>query len=156
MAVRFSDLLDPTRIELNVRSGRRTAALSQVAGQLETHPAMRNYRGFYQELLARERVDSTCLGNEVALPHARTDNVETTIAAVGRHDSGVYFERAGQNVRLMFVLATPKHSASDYLQVVSALCRLLKSPRNREALLTAATPDAFVAAVRAAEEAAGA
>ena len=152
MAVRFSDLLDPTRIDLKVRSGRRTVALQQVASQLQTHSAMNNYRAFYQELLARERLDSTCLGNEVALPHARTDHVETTIATVGRHDTGIHFEKTGQNVRLMFVLATPKHSPGDYLQLVSSLCRIVKSTSNREALLAAEDPAAFLAAMRAAED----
>lgn len=153
MAVRLSTLLHPSRINLHVRNARRTMALNEVARLLETHPDMRNFHGFYQELLARERIDATSLGNEIALPHARTEHVGAIVIAVGRSEAGVHFEKTNERVRLMFVLGTPKTNPGDYLQVVSSLCRLLKEPSHRDALLRAATPEEFIAAVGQAEEA---
>jgi mannitol/fructose-specific phosphotransferase system IIA component (Ntr-type) len=152
MAGRLSSLLDPTRITLHVTSAKRTAALNEVARLLEGHAGVTNFQGFYNELLARERLDTTCLGNEIALPHARTEHVTEIVVAVGRSDAGVHFENGNQNVRLMFVLGTPKSNPGDYLQVVSALCKILKEAVNREALLHAATPADFIAAVIAAED----
>lgn len=152
MAARLSSLLDPSRITLHVQSAKRTAALNEVARLLEGHPEIINFQGFYNELLARERLDTTCLGNEIALPHARTEHVQQIVVAVGRSDVGVHFENGNQNVRLMFVLGTPKSNPGDYLQVVSALCKILKEAANREALFAAATPDDFIQAVATAEE----
>lgn len=152
MAGRLSSLLDPTRITLHVTSAKRTAALNEVARLLDGHAGVTNFQGFYNELLARERLDTTCLGNEIALPHARTEHVTEIVVAVGRSDAGVHFENGNQNVRLMFVLGTPKSNPGDYLQVVSALCKILKEAVNREALLQAATPADFIAAVIAAED----
>jgi len=152
MAGRLSSLLDPTRISLHVASAKRTAALNEVARLLEGHPGVTSFQGFYNELLARERLDTTCLGNEIALPHARTEHVTEIVVAVGRSDTGVHFENGNQNVRLMFVLGTPKSNPGDYLQIVSALCKILKEASNREALLQAATPAEFIAAVVAAED----
>jgi len=152
MAARLSSLLDPSRITLHVQSAKRTTALNEVARLLEGHPEITNFQGFYNELLARERLDTTCLGNEIALPHARTEHVQQIVVAVGRSDAGVHFENGNQNVRLMFVLGTPKSNPGDYLQVVSALCKILKEAANREALFAAATPDEFIQAVAAAEE----
>jgi mannitol/fructose-specific phosphotransferase system IIA component (Ntr-type) len=154
MAGPLSTLLDPSRINLQVRNARRTTALNEVARMLEDHPDMRNFHGFYQELLARERLDATCLGNEIALPHARTEHVGAIVVAVGRSESGVLFENANERVRLMFVLGTPKSNPGDYLKVVSSLCRLLKDPQHRDALLRAETPDDFIAAVAHAEQSA--
>jgi mannitol/fructose-specific phosphotransferase system IIA component (Ntr-type) len=152
MSGRLSRLLDPTRITLNVHSAKRTAAINEVARLLDGHAEVSNFQGFYNELLARERLDTTCLGNEVALPHARTEHVQQIVMAVGRSDAGVHFENGNQNVRLMFVLGTPKSNPGDYLQVVSALCKILKDAANRKALLDAESPEAFIAAVVAAEE----
>jgi mannitol/fructose-specific phosphotransferase system IIA component (Ntr-type) len=152
MAGRLSQLLDPARISLTVQSPKRTVALNQVARLLEGHPEVTNFQGFYNELLARERLDTTCLGNEIALPHARTEHVQKIVLAVGRSDSGVLFENGNQNVRLLFVLGTPKSNPGDYLMVVSALCKILKDAANREALFRADTPEAFIQAVAAAEE----
>ena len=147
MAARLSKLLDPARITLSVQSTKRTAALNEVAKLLDGHPDVANYAGFYNELLARDRLDTTCLGNEVALPHARTEHVKKIVLAVGRSDAGVLFENSNQNVKLMFVLGTPKNNPTDYLILVGSLCRLIKDAPNRDALLAAATPEAFIATV---------
>ena len=152
MAGRISSLLDPSRIRLQVQSTKRTVALNEVARLLEGHPDVTNFQGFYNELLARERLDTTCLGNEIALPHARTEHVKKIVMAVGRSNAGVHFENSDQNVRLMFVLGTPKSNPGDYLQVVSALCKIFKDPANREALMAATTPEQFIEAVASAEE----
>ena len=152
MAGRLSILLDPSRIALRLQSAKRTTALNEVARLLENHPEVSNFQGFYNELLARERLDATCLGNEIALPHARTEHVQKIVLAVGRSDAGVHFENCNQTVKLLFVLGTPKSNPTDYLMVVSALCKILKDAGNRSALMAAETPDAFVQALREAEE----
>lgn len=148
MAVRLSHLLSPDRIQLQLQNTKRTAAINEVARLLEHHPGVVNFQGFYGELLARERLDTTCLGNEIALPHARTEHVKEIVIAVGRSDPGVFFENSNQNVRLMFVLGTPKSNPGDYLMLVGSLCRLIKEAPQREALFAAATPEAFIATVR--------
>ncbi|MFA6960950.1 MAG: PTS sugar transporter subunit IIA [Opitutaceae bacterium] len=152
MAGRLSTLLDPSRITLNVQSAKRTVALNEVARLLDGHADVTNFQGFYNELLARERLDTTCLGNEIALPHARTEHVQKIVIAVGRSDTGVHFENSNQNVKLMFVLGTPKSNPTDYLQIVSALCKIFKDPANREALMKASSPESFITAIVTAEE----
>lgn len=152
MAGRLSKLLDPARILLTVQSTKRTAALNEVARLLDGHPEVTNFQGFYNELLARERQDTTCLGNELALPHARTEHVKKIVLAVGRSQEGVFFENGNQTVKLLFVLGTPKANPTDYLMVVSALCKILKDAANRDALMSAATPADFMQILIAAEE----
>lgn len=147
MAVRLSQILDPARISLAVQSTRRAAALHEVAHLLEGHGDILSFPPFYQELLARDRLDSTSLGNGIALPHARTDQVKKIVVAVGRSASGIPYEDGGPPVQLLFVLGTPKANPGDYLQFVSSLCRLIKEPANRQLLLEAPTPEAFIATV---------
>jgi len=153
MPGKISPLLDPSRITLDVKSTQRTAALNEVAKLLTDHPAVTNFDGFYRELLARDRLETTCIGHGVSLPHARTEHVKSIALAVGRSDS---FIRCGdhpdEQIRLIFMLGTPKTNPADYLAVVSSLCKLLKHEVNRTAFLTAATPAEFIAAVAAAED----
>ncbi|WP_415909815.1 PTS sugar transporter subunit IIA [Oleiharenicola sp. Vm1] len=148
MATRLSKLLDPARITLAVQSTKRTNAINEVAKLLESHPDVANFQGFYNELLARERLDTTCLGNEIALPHARTEHVRKIVLAVGRSTEGVLFENSNQTVKLMFVLGTPKNNPTDYLILVGALCRLIKDAASRDALMAAPSPEAFIATVQ--------
>jgi PTS system nitrogen regulatory IIA component len=151
MAGKITSLLDPARIVLRVQSTKRTAALNEIARLLAGHPDVANFENFYDELLARDRLDTTCLGNGVALPHARTDHVKKIVLAVGRSETGIPFDANGEIVRLIFVLGTPKAKPGDYLAVVSALCKILKDPGDRATFLSATTPEAFIAAIAAAE-----
>jgi mannitol/fructose-specific phosphotransferase system IIA component (Ntr-type) len=152
MAGKITPLLDPARITLHLKSTKRTAALNEIARLLDGHPQVTHFAGFYDELLARDRLDTTCLGNGVALPHARTEHVKAMVLAVGRSDTGITVDDKSEPVRLFFMLGTPKSSPGDYLAVVSALCRLLREAATREALLAAATPEEFIGVIRAAEE----
>ena len=151
MAGKISSLLHSSRIALNVTVAKRTTALHDIARLLDGHPDVANYAGFYAELLARDRLDTTCLGNAVALPHARTEHVKKIVMAVGRSDAGLPFDDKGEIVKLVFVLGTPKSKPGDYLAIVSALCKLLRDPADRAALLAAPTPEAFIAAIAAVE-----
>ncbi len=151
MASLLAQYLDPALLALDLQNTKRTAAIHEVARLLEGHPDVTNYAGFYNELLARERLDTTCLGNEIAIPHARTEHVKRIVMAVGRSGPGVWFENSRQSVRLMFVLGTPKSNPGGYLELVGLLCRLLKEPGGRGALLEAASPEDFIAAILALE-----
>jgi mannitol/fructose-specific phosphotransferase system IIA component (Ntr-type) len=151
MPGKITSLLNSSRISLHVQGTRRTVALNEVARLLENHPDVANFPGFYDELLARDRLDTTCLGNAIALPHARTEHVKQIVLAVGRSDSGIPFDANGEIVKLFFVLGTPKSKPGDYLAVVSSLCKLLRDPGDRAALLAASTPEAFISAVSAIE-----
>ncbi|MDD2765143.1 MAG: PTS sugar transporter subunit IIA [Opitutaceae bacterium] len=144
MAGLLAQLLDPKHVALQVQSTKRAAALNEIARLLEGHPDVTSFPGFHNDLLTRERLGTTSLGNEIALPHARTEHVRRIVMAVGRSDGGVFFENGAQTVRLMFVLGTPKSDPGGYLQLVSLLCRILKDPAGREALMQAATPELFV------------
>jgi mannitol/fructose-specific phosphotransferase system IIA component (Ntr-type) len=152
MTGRLTKLLDPACITLSIQSGKRTTAINEVARLLEGHPCISNFQGFYNELLARERLDTTCLGNEIAIPHARTEHVQRIVLAIGRSTGGVHFENGNQTVRLMFVLGTPKSNPGAYLAIVSSLCRIIREAAVREALMGAATPEEFARILTAAEE----
>jgi mannitol/fructose-specific phosphotransferase system IIA component (Ntr-type) len=144
MAGLLATLLVPARITLMVRSTEHFAALSEVAQLLNGNPDVTDFQGFYDELLARERIDTTCLGDQIAIPHARTEHVAEIVMAVGRSALGVRFGDSEETVRLIFVLGTPRSNSGGYLQVVSALCRILKNPANRDALLQAPTAIDFL------------
>jgi len=149
--MQISSLLKPDQIKMELDQTKRCNAINEVAQLLQANPNVTNFAGFYEELLARERIESTCLGNEIAFPHARTDYLKGMVLAVGRSTGGVWFENSSQNVKLIFVIGTPKRMVTDYLSVVGGLARLLKDNATREQLLSATTVDEFVATLTKAE-----
>jgi len=149
---KITPLLDPARIVLQMPGADRGTVLHAIAHLLDGHPDVTSFPGFFGELLTRDRLDTTCLGHGIALPHARTTHVQKIVLAVGRTVTPILFDQTSDPVRLFFVLGTPKSKPGDYLTVLSTLCKLLRDPANREALMSAETPVAFIAAIAAAEE----
>jgi mannitol/fructose-specific phosphotransferase system IIA component (Ntr-type) len=149
--MQISSLLKPEQIKLELTQQKRCNAINEVAQLLQGNASVVNFPGFYEELLARERIESTCLGNEIAFPHARTDYLKGMVLAVGRSTQGVWFENCGETVKLIFVIGTPKRMVTDYLSVVGGLARVLKDPATREKLLSATDTDEFIAALSQAE-----
>jgi mannitol/fructose-specific phosphotransferase system IIA component (Ntr-type) len=149
--MQISSLLKTEQIKLELDQTKRCNAINEVAQLLQSNPNVTNFAGFYEELLARERIESTCLGNEIAFPHARTDSLKGMVLAVGRSTPGVWFENSSQNVKLIFVIGTPKRMVTDYLSVVGGLARLLKDASTREQLLSAPSVDEFIATITKAE-----
>jgi mannitol/fructose-specific phosphotransferase system IIA component (Ntr-type) len=149
--MQISSLLKPEQIKMELAQPKRSNAINEVAQLLQSNPNVTNFAGFYEELLARERIESTCLGNEIAFPHARTDSLKGMVLAIGRSTQGVWFENCGQSVKLIFVIGTPKRMVTDYLSVVGGLARLLKDASTRESLISAPTVEEFIATLTQAE-----
>ncbi len=134
MVFKISSIIKPEQVNLDMSGTKRMEAIEEVVGLLKEHENMINYEGFLEEIVARERAESTCLGNEVAFPHARTNYIKEMVIAAGVSKGGVLFENSNQMVKLIFVIGTPKRMVTEYLAVVGALARLLKEQSVRERL----------------------
>ena len=122
--MRLQNLLQPHLIKLDVTEKKRTSAIREITELLKNDHRIKDFEKFYQDLLARERIETTCLGCDTALPHARTDHVADMVLAIGRSKEGVLFENSNQTVHLIFVVGTPKRMATDYLRLVGTIARL--------------------------------
>jgi len=149
--MQISSLLKPEQIKMELAEQKRVNAINEVAQLLQSNPNVTNYAGFYEELLARERIESTCLGNGIAFPHARSDSLKGMVLAIGRSTQGVWFENSNETVKLVFVIGTPKRMVTDYLSVVGGLARLLKDAATREKLISAPTTEEFIDTLTQAE-----
>ena len=92
-----------------------------------------------QALEDRERLNSTALGEGVAIPHGKLPGVKGVIAAFGRSPSGVDFSSLdGKPTHLFFLLVAPEDSAGTHLKALARISRLLKDASFRTRLMGAA------------------
>jgi mannitol/fructose-specific phosphotransferase system IIA component (Ntr-type) len=97
-----------------------------------------------RDILERVMVAHVCIAEEVALPHARTTAVNRIVLGVARiKEPGVGFDGEHPNVRLVFMIGTPRNQVEEYLRLVAAISRLLRKPGARVALLAAPTEADF-------------
>lgn len=153
--IRLSALLRVDRIKLNLEAQTKQAALREVAALLRDTGAVVDFDVFMREVLQREGLSSTALGHEVAIPHARTEQCQQIVVAVGRSTNGVDFEaKDGVPVRLIFLIGTPKRMVTEYLKVVGHLARVLRRDDLRQRLLEVEDAPSFIQALADSEGAA--
>ncbi len=140
-----TDLIaNPDVVLLDVDANSRAAALRALHTPLALVPGVNDGARFLRDLQERVRVASICIAADVALPHARTTAVDRIVLGVARLAApGVAFDAEHPQVRLVFMIGTPKQQVEGYLKLVSAISRLLRGEGVRAALLAAPTEAEF-------------
>ncbi len=92
----------------------------------------------------RERLSSTAIGGEIAIPHSRLAGIQDIAIAAGIKREGLDFEALdGKPVKLVFVVLAPQEESSLYLKTLAQLARILRREEIRERLLAARTVGEF-------------
>jgi len=140
-------LLEPNCTRAQVSANSRKRALEIACEALANAHAL-NPREILEQLLARERLGSTALGEGVALPHCRLPNCKQAIGALLSLDRAVEFDSPDDNdVDLLFVLIVPKDAQQQHLAILADLAAIFIQPENRERLRSANNHDELFSAM---------
>ena len=97
----------------------------------------------------REQIESTAIGEGIAIPHGRSDTVKKLAIAFGRSKEGIAFDALDvKPVHLLFMILSPKDAQGGYLQAVAKIARLLKNKALKARLLEAETPEDAMGVIR--------
>ena len=133
---------DVVMLDLNATS--RDAALRGLHAELARLPGVQDAGRFLMDIQERVMIASVCVAADVALPHARTSAVDRIVLGVARLVApGVGFDGEHPNVRLMFMIGTPRAQVEEYLRLVAAISRLMRVDGARAGLLAAKTEAEF-------------
>ncbi|CAK8722258.1 PTS IIA-like nitrogen-regulatory protein PtsN [Candidatus Electronema halotolerans] len=93
-----------------------------------------------QALLEREQIGSTGVGGGIAIPHGKLSGLPNLLLCFGRSVRGIPFEAKDKlPVHLFVMILSPADMASEYLQTLGRISRLLKDESTRGKLLQAAS-----------------
>ena len=138
----IADYLDEDLI-LFFQARNRNEALYSLITALEQKGKLQNKEEFYSAILEREKVVSTGIGLNVAIPHAKLEGYQDFFIAIGvqQESSGIEWNALdGQPVRLIFMIGGPENRQTDYLNILSLLTTAIKDVTRRKNLLQAKTP----------------
>ena len=92
----------------------------------------------------REAICSTGLGNTVAVPHVKADDVTRPTLVLGRCKQGLDWQAIdGRAVHVVFLLVSPAGEPENHLQCLRWIAGLARSADFRRFLLDAKSPDAM-------------
>ena len=155
--MRLSDLLHPDRVAIihaadatppgaPARVARPTAAfdkaaaLSQLATMLASGARV-TAADLERVLLERESLQSTGIGDGVAIPHGAMPQLEAQYAALLLVPEGVEFAAIdGLKVTILFAVIGPKRATGEHLKTLARISRLLRNKEFRDRLIH--SPDA--------------
>ena len=84
-------------------------------------------REIFDVILQRERLGSTGVGNGIAIPHGKLNNLPSIIGIFARLETSVDFEALDdQPVDLVFLLLAPEGAGADHLKALSRIARVLR------------------------------
>ena len=141
--ITIQDVLLPKHILLDLKATASPGAIYEVAESLRGDERVLDWETLYEGL----RDGNSCVVNEsgygMCIPHARTGGVSAMVMAAGRSEEGIVFESPAIRVHYIFVIGVPEAMAADYLRIIGALARIVKSPKTEAALRAAATRQEF-------------
>jgi fructose PTS system EIIBC or EIIC component len=146
--MRLCNALAASRIVLELSAADKTGALQQLLtvaglalGLTDTDPLL-------QRVLDREAICSTGVNRGVAIPHARSPEIDGVVASLGIHRAGVDFGSPdGQPVNLIFLVLSSEIATPAYLSVLGRTARIFHQQDMRQQMLAAESPEDVIRAI---------
>jgi len=151
--MKILDILDKECIIPELRSRTKREVLEELTGALLNFKANLDREALVEVLLERERLGSTGIGDGIAIPHGKVQDLDELVLSFGRSTQGIEFDSMdGRPTHLFFLLIAPENSAGIHLRALAKISRLLKSSHFRQRLLEAGTEEELFQVIQEQEE----
>ncbi len=149
MEIKSEELLPPERICLELTAEKKEDAIKEMTGLLAGSGKLLDKQAFLKCLFEREELETTGIGDGVALPHGRTDAVGELLLAFARSKNGIDYDALDDKpVHLFFMIAAPLSDSTKVLKLLAKVSRLLHNAKFRQALLKAETKDQIIELIK--------
>jgi PTS system nitrogen regulatory IIA component len=136
--MKIADILSEALVIPALAGRDKADVIDELAAVVSRNYGEIDHARLVQALEDRERLNSTALGEGVAIPHGKLPGLKRVVAAFGRSPSGVDFSSLdGKPTHLFFLLVAPEDSAGAHLKALARILRLLKDDSFRARLMSA-------------------
>ena len=150
--MRLIELFSREATELNVKAKVKEEIIDKLVDLQATHGNITDKAAYMQAIFDREAEFSTCVGNGIVVPHARTGVVTAPSLAVARLAEPIqYNEEDDEKSDLFFMIAAPMNG-SLHVDVLARLMTLLAEDTLVDKLRAAKTEEEFLGLLDKAEQ----
>ncbi|MCF7873418.1 MAG: PTS sugar transporter subunit IIA [Candidatus Omnitrophica bacterium] len=134
---------------LELKGNNKKDAICEIGEELKKTKKIKNYQQFVKDVLNREKLGSTGIGNKIAIPHARTDSVKDIVIGFGKTKEGIDFNALdGEKVKLIFLMGANPKQLNLYLRILAEISKLLMNEGFRQSLLEAKEADKIINTIK--------
>lgn len=136
--MKLSDLLNENLIIPELNSSNKNGVINEMLDLLKDDPRIINFEKVKESVLEREKIMSTGVGKNFAIPHGKTDAVTSIICAFGKSTKPIDYQALdSQPVYLVFLLIGKDNLVSMNIKLLSRISRMMAKDEFREKLLNA-------------------
>ncbi|MFD4483455.1 fructose-specific PTS transporter subunit EIIC [Streptomyces sp. NPDC058471] len=146
----LSGYLTERTVKVRLDSADKDSAIREMANLLAATGKVNDVEELVQTALRREAQGTTGLGEEIAIPHAKTDAVTSPVVGFARSAEGIEWGALdGTKAKLIFMISVPEAAAGDeHLRILALLSRKLMDTGFRERLEAAPDEAAILEVLR--------
>lgn len=137
---RLSSLLAIDNVALDIDVTSRKRVFEEASLLIEKASGV-SHAEVFEALIAREKIGSTCLTGNVAIPHGRVEGLSDVTLVILRTTALIDFESAEKRrAKLFYVLMIPEGHDYDYQDTLAELHQLALDPAVLDRIMKAETP----------------
>jgi len=116
-------------------------ALKEMIDVISTNPRITDKKRFEKAIFKREKLMSTGIGLEIAVPHARHKSIEDFVIALGIKKEGLEYDSIDDKpVKLIFMIGASDTQDKEYIKLLSRIVLRLKNSQFTQQIINAASP----------------
>jgi len=136
--MRLTELLTPERVAVRAEDGLDKTEVIRILAKMLAAGAKVDASVVERVLVEREQLQSTGIGEGVAIPHGALPQLENQFASLLIVPRGVDFVAIdGLKVNILFAVIGPKRATGEHLKTLARVSRLLRSRGFRDRLIAA-------------------
>jgi PTS system nitrogen regulatory IIA component len=132
-------LLSPARTLFGAAGSSKKRVIESAANFLAAQNKSLNADELFRNIIEREQLGSTAIGEGMAIPHCRMKNCSRALGALIKLDNPVDFEAIDQQpVDILFVLLVPEEEHDQHLKILAEIAGLFSKAEFRDQIRASA------------------
>lgn len=125
--MKIGDVIDQNHIIIIDKKYKKNELIAVILRKLCELDNLDDFDNIYMQLLEREKLGSTAIGNGVAIPHVRIPAVDKPHMLICILKNGLDFEASDKRaVKIVFLLITPDKDLKMHLNILAHISHIVK------------------------------
>jgi mannitol/fructose-specific phosphotransferase system IIA component (Ntr-type) len=151
--MKLTDYLKPEYIEVGLRADSKEDLLDRMVDLAARNPHVLDPKKVRTAILEREKIMSTGVGKNFAIPHGKTDAVDDIVLSFAVTAQPIdYASMDNEPVRLVLLLVSRENLVGQRLKLLSRASKVMNNDTAREALIAARSVEDVLSIFRAEED----
>lgn len=141
----LDNCLSKDTVSLHLRSTTKDEVLVEMVDLLFSGEKITHKEKVLAAIREREQKMSTGMQNGIAIPHAKSDTIDTLVAAIGLKPEGIDFDSLdGEKTTIIVMTLSPTKRAGPHIQFLAEISRQLNDPEVRKRMLASSSAEDLI------------